>query len=189
MISERILVEGGVFDALKYIGEDPSREGLRRTPARVVTSWEEFYSGYRVTDDQLSEVLTTFDDPTDEMVIVKDIQFFSTCEHHMLPFFGSVAIGYIPDGKIIGVSKLARLVEVFARRLQVQERLTREIATAIRDKHWESVAVQMTGQHLCMMARGVRQTTSEMVTTQVSGSFKNHPETRAEFLAGIKRSI
>ena len=179
-------MEASIVDIIEYIGDDMNRDGLGQTPGRVVRSWDELYSGYRVTDEEIRRVLAWFEDPTDEMVIVKGIGFYSTCEHHMLPFFGTVAIGYIPNGRIIGVSKLARLVEVFARRLQVQERLTRDIATVIREAFWEDVAVQITGQHLCMMARGVRQTASEMVTTQLSGDFKYDPQTRSEFLEGIK---
>ena len=165
---------------IEHIGANPRDAGLLRTPARVVASWDELFSGYTAELD-----LTWFDDPTDEMVIVKGIDFYSTCEHHMLPFYGSVSIGYIPTGRIVGVSKLARLVDVYARRLQVQERMTRQIADALQE-YVDSVAVSVTGQHLCMMARGVRQGASSLVTNVMTGSFREKPETRSEFIQAIK---
>ena len=169
--------------SLEHIGADVSSEGLQRTPERVVASWSEIYSGYAASSP--ADLLTWFEDPTDEMIVLQDIEFYSTCEHHMLPFFGAVAVGYIPEGKIIGVSKFARLVDLYARRLQVQERLTRQIGEAL-EEHVESVAVSVRGQHLCMMARGVKQGRTVMTTNYLTGAFRDKPEARAEFMETIR---
>lgn len=166
---------------LEYIGEDPNRDGLVDTPSRVVKAWDEIYRGYR---ENPNELLTWFEDDTDEMVVCKNIQFYSTCEHHMLPFFGTAAIGYIPTGKVLGISKLARIVDVYARRLQVQERLTRQVGEFL-EEHTDHVAVQIEAVHMCMMARGVHQQNSSLVTNYLTGAFRE-PETRQEFLATVR---
>jgi len=166
---------------LEFIGEDASREGLRETPARVVRAWDEMYAGYR-TDP--AALLKTFQEGAcREMVVLREVDFYSTCEHHLLPFFGTVSIGYLPSERVIGVSKLARLVDVFSRRLQIQERMTTQIAEAIR-RHLEpdGVMVVCRARHLCMMARGVKKYAPEMVTSAIRGSFEK-PEVRAEFLS------
>lgn len=165
---------------LQFIGEDPEREGLKETPSRVIKSWEFLYSGYAM--DQ-SELFKTFSNPgCDEMVILDHIEFYSTCEHHLLPFFGQCHIAYIPRDKVVGVSKLARLVDLFSRRLQIQENLTQQIADTIQ--HYLDplgVGVIMTAQHFCMTSRGVQKQKSVMKTSALSGVFKQ-PEVRAEFL-------
>ncbi len=169
------------------IGEDPNREGLIDTPKRVEKAWKFLTRGYRQNQE---EVINNafFDADCDEMVIVKDIEFYSMCEHHLLPFFGRCHIGYIPNGKVFGVSKLARLVDMYARRLQLQERLTKEVANAIHETIFpEGVGVVMEAQHLCMVMRGVQKQHSKMVTSAMFGSFRDEPETRAEFLSLIRQ--
>lgn len=167
---------------IEYLGDQPQREGLRDTPRRVVASWGELYRGYQLKPETL---LRWFEDDTDEMVICKGIQFYSTCEHHLLPFFGHATIGYLPQGKVIGVSKLARVVDAYARRLQIQERLGRQIGELLQP-HSLGVAVHLDAQHLCMMARGVSQQESTLVTNYLSGPFRDKPEARAEFFAAIR---
>jgi GTP cyclohydrolase I len=171
---------------LTELGEDPAREGLRDTPKRVAKAYEFLTSGYRADIDQvLNNALFTVD--YSEMVIVKDIDFYSLCEHHLLPFFGKCHVAYIPTNKVIGLSKIPRLVEVFARRLQVQERLTNQIADTIRDTiHPLGVAVVMEATHLCMSMRGVQKQNSFAVTSAMLGSFRDHGRTRMEFLELIK---
>jgi len=166
---------------IEYLGDDPKRDGLAKTPGRVVKSWETLFGGY---GEDAASLLTWFTDDTDEMIICKGIQFYSTCEHHMLPFFGTVAIGYIPDGKVLGISKLARVVDTYARRLQIQEGLTRQIGELI-DPFVSGVGVHVEAQHLCMMARGVQQQDTTMVTNYLTGPFRDKPEARAEFLGAI----
>lgn len=169
-----------LLDILEFIGEDPYREGLKETPYRVMKSWEKIFGGYKQCP---TDVFKTFTEGAcDEMVILKDIEFYSTCEHHMLPFFGKVHIGYIPNGKIIGVSKLARLTEIFARRLQIQERLVEQIAKSI-DVHLcpKGVMVVCEAQHFCMTARGVEKQHSKMITSSILGVFRK-PEVRQEFM-------
>src|SRR5215831_705973 len=170
---------------LEQIGEDPDREGLRRTPQRAAAALEFLTRGYQANPDEvLRGALYSVD--YDEMVIVKDIEMFSLCEHHMLPFFGKVHIAYIPKGKVVGLSKLPRLVEVFARRLQVQERLTVEIAESIQNAiHPLGVGVVIEARHLCMMMRGVEKQHSATVTSSMLGAFRA-PQTRQEFLALIR---
>ena len=172
--------EDAVVRMIQAIGDDPGREGLKETPARVTRSWKELYGGY---GKDPKDVLKVFQDGAcDEMVVLKDIEFFSTCEHHMLPFFGKVHIGYIPDGKVVGVSKLARLVEIFSRRLQIQERFTGQIANALMEHlQPKGAMVVVEAKHLCMVARGVGKQNSTMVTSAVRGAFDND-KTRAEFL-------
>ena len=171
---------------LAELGEDPSREGLLDTPKRVEKALRFLTSGYTAdVDSVLNNALFTVD--YNEMVIVKDIDFYSLCEHHLLPFFGRVHIAYIPSGKVIGLSKIPRLVEVFARRLQIQERMTNQIANTIREKIDPlGVAVVVEGTHLCMSMRGVEKQNSFAVTSAMLGAFHDHARTRMEFLELIK---
>ena len=167
---------------LKEIGEDPEREGLVRTPHRIAEAMQFMTRGYREDLDRIVNG-AIFHQESDDMVIVRDIEFFSMCEHHLLPFFGHANIAYIPDGKIIGLSKLARITDMFARRLQVQERLTVQIAEAVQEiLQPKGVAVVLAARHLCMMARGVEKKSSDMVTSHVLGVFRNDRGTRAEFM-------
>ena len=167
---------------LTEIGENPSRDGLLKTPERVERSLRYLTSGYRHSADELLN-RALFDVAYDEMVIVKDIEIFSMCEHHLLPFFGKCHVAYIPNGKIIGLSKIPRLVDMFARRLQVQERLTMQIADTIREKiNPKGVAVVIEAQHLCMIMRGVEKQNSVAVTSSMLGAFKENQNTRNEFL-------
>jgi GTP cyclohydrolase I len=174
-------------ELLVRIGEDPNRDGLLRTPERMEKSMTFLTRGYTMNvTDVLHEAL--FDVDYDEMVIVKDIEFFSMCEHHLLPFFGKAHIAYVPNGKVIGLSKIPRLVDVFARRLQVQERLTKQIGEAITDAiNPQGVAVILEAQHLCMMMRGVEKQHSSTVTSAMLGVFKTQLQTRNEFLALVRR--
>ena len=171
---------------LAELGEDPLREGLRDTPKRVEKSLKFLTSGYRADiDEVINNALFSVD--YSEMVIVKDIDFYSLCEHHLLPFFGKCHIAYIPQQKVIGLSKIPRLVDVFARRLQVQERLTNQVAETILDKVKPiGVAVVVEGTHLCMSMRGVEKQNSFAVTSAMLGSFRNNARTRMEFLELIK---
>ncbi|MBI5753561.1 GTP cyclohydrolase I FolE [Candidatus Peregrinibacteria bacterium] len=168
-------------EILKEIGEDPEREGLSKTPERIAKSFEKLFGGYT---RKASENLTQFDGENyDEMIICKDIDFYSTCEHHMQPFFGKISIGYIPDKKIIGLSKLPRIVEIFSRRLQNQERLTMQIADTLNKiLKPKGVAVVVKAMHLCMMARGVEKQNASMITSSCTGLFKKNAKTRSEFL-------
>ena len=171
---------------LTALGEDPNREGLLKTPERVEKSLQFLTRGYHQTLDEVVNG-ALFEAESDDMVIVRDIEFFSMCEHHMLPFFGKCHVGYIPKKKIIGVSKVARLVEMFSRRLQVQERLTKEISHAISDiLDAEGVGVVMEAQHLCMKMRGVEKQNSIMTTSSMLGSFRRELATRNEFTRLIR---
>jgi len=169
-----------VVRLLEHIGENPSREGLVDTPRRVLKSYKELYAGY---SQDVEPLLTFFEsDDYDQMVVLTDIEFYSTCEHHMLPFFGKAHVAYIPDGKVVGLSKLARVVDVYARRLQNQERLTKQIADALQTHlKPKGVAVVMEAQHFCMKARGVRKQNSTMKTACLTGRFKDDINTRQEF--------
>ena len=171
---------------LEAVGEDPTREGLVKTPERVARSMEYLTSGYRTNiDDVLNGALFSVD--YNEMVIVRDIDFYSLCEHHMLPFFGKCHVAYIPDGKVIGLSKVPRLVDMFSRRLQLQERMTNQIAETIREAIRPlGVAVVCEGTHLCMAMRGVEKQQSTTVTSAMLGAFRNDARTRGEFLQLIK---
>jgi GTP cyclohydrolase IA len=167
---------------LMQLGEDPTRDGLLKTPQRVDSSLRYLTSGYKKDVDQLLNG-AMFDVAYDEMVIVKNIEVFSLCEHHMLPFFGKCHVAYIPNGKIIGLSKIPRLVDMYARRLQVQERLTTQIAETINNKITpKGVAVVIEAQHLCMIMRGVEKQNSVAVTSSMLGDFKDNQDTRNEFL-------
>jgi len=172
-----------VKELLVELGEDPSREGLKKTPERVARSLKFLTRGYR---QEIRKVVNgaKFTSGTNHMVILKDIELYSLCEHHMLPFYGKCAIGYISTGKVLGVSKLARIVDMYARRLQIQERMTEEIANAImRETAAEGVGVVIRAKHLCMMMRGVEKQNSEMVTSAVLGSFRTDEKVRQEFLS------
>ena len=167
---------------LLKVGEDPTRDGLVNTPTRVSESLRFLTSGYRMNADELLNK-ALFDVAYDEMVIVREIELFSLCEHHLLPFFGKCHVGYIPNGRVIGLSKIPRLVDMFARRLQVQERLTTQIAETINQKiHPRGVAVVIEAQHLCMIMRGVEKQNSVAVTSSMLGVFKENQNTRNEFL-------
>jgi GTP cyclohydrolase I len=170
-------------ELLTRIGEDPMRDGLLSTPKRMEKSMQFLTQGYT---ESVEEVLhnALFDVDYDEMVMVRDIEFYSMCEHHLLPFFGKAHIAYVPNGKVVGLSKLPRIVDVFARRLQVQERLTQQIAEAIEEAiHPQGVGVVIEAQHLCMMMRGVQKQSSLTVTSSLRGVFKTQTQTRSEFLA------
>lgn len=178
-----------VHDLLGELGEDPTREGLRRTPARVASMYEFLTKGYK--EDVASVVnRAVFKEKYNEMVIVKDIDFYSLCEHHLVPFFGKCHIAYIPNGKIIGLSKLPRIVDVFSRRLQVQERLTKQIAEAIyKTLDPQGVGVVVEARHLCMMMRGVEKQNSVATTSAMFGTFRNDEKTRMEFLTLIRHRL
>ena len=180
------MLERLIHDFLKELGEDPTREGLQRTPERVAKAFTYFTSGY---DQDVHAVLNDalFTEEYDEMVVVKDIDFYSLCEHHLLPFFGKCHIAYMPSNKIVGLSKMPRLVEMFSRRLQVQERLTTQIAQTINEVlQPRGVAVVMEALHMCMLMRGVEKQNSKAVTSAMLGAFRDRPETRAEFMELIK---
>lgn len=179
-------IELAMRGILEYLGEDAGRDGLLRTPGRVAKSLRFLTSGYRQNVDKVFNG-ALFDVCYDEMVIVKDIEVFSLCEHHLLPFFGRCHVAYIPSNKVIGLSKLPRLVDVFARRLQVQERLTTEIAWTIMDKiKPQGVGVVIEAKHLCMIMRGVEKQNSVAVTSAMLGSFRDDRKTREEFLTLVR---
>jgi len=176
-----------VREMLVRLGEDPDREGLSRTPARVHQAMQFLVKGYKDDPETLLRK-ALFTVSYDEMVIVKDIEMFSLCEHHLLPFFGKVHVAYIPNGKVIGLSKIPRLIEMFSRRLQIQERLTTQIAEAIQNTvEPQGVGVVIEARHLCMMMRGVEKQHSSAVTSSMLGCFRNEEETRTEFLSLIRQ--
>jgi len=175
-----------IKELLKHIGEDPEREGLLKTPKRVSQAWNYITRGY---SQNLDEILNkaVFTEEYDEMVVVKDIEYYSMCEHHLLPFFGKVHVAYVPNGKIVGLSKIPRIVDMFARRLQVQERMTTQIADAIEQAiSPKGVAVVAEGVHLCMVMRGVEKKSASATTSCLKGVFKTDHRTRDEFLNLIK---
>jgi GTP cyclohydrolase IA len=180
-------IEEHVRSILKFIGEDPDREGLRKTPFRVSEALNYLTRGYQMDPDKvINDALFTED--YEEMILQKDIDFFSLCEHHMLPFFGKAHVAYIPHHQIVGLSKLARLVDVYARRLQVQERLTSQIATTIMEKlNPLGVAVVIEAEHLCMRMRGVEKQNSLIITSTLLGAFRTRQETRSEFMNLIRQ--
>ena len=167
---------------LKEVGEDPEREGLLKTPARAAEAMRYLTSGYQMDPMEILRG-AIFEEPTEDMVIIRDIEFFSMCEHHLLPFFGMVHIGYLPGKHIVGISKLARVVDVFARRLQVQERMTKQIGSALCEAlHPRGCGVVVEARHLCMMARGVQKQSSKVTTSEMLGTFRDNRRTREEFL-------
>ena len=184
---DRSTVETAMRMVLEGIGEDPEREGLVRTPERIARMYEELTSGYRTDPVKLiNDAL--FEVDYNEMVLVKDIDFYSLCEHHLLPFFGRAHVAYLPQGKVVGLSKIPRIVEMFARRLQVQERMTTQIANFINEVlEPHGVAVMVEGVHMCSAMRGVKKANASMVTSTLIGTFKENPDTRAEFMNYINR--
>lgn len=175
-------------ELLEEIGEDPSREGLLKTPLRVAKSWSFLTSGYK---KDLNKIVNNaiFTEDCDNMILIKDIEFYSLCEHHMIPFYGKAHIGYIPDGKIIGLSKLARITDLFSQRLQVQERLTNQIAQCLQEVlNPRGVAVVLEGKHFCMLSRGVQKQNSIATSSSMLGIFREKESTRNEFLKLIQMS-
>ena len=178
-LTQKLLVE---------IGEDPNREGLERTPVRVSKAWQYFSKGYTQDLDKIVNK-AIFNESSRDMVVVRDVEFFSLCEHHLIPFFGKAHVGYIPNGRVIGLSKIPRIIDMFSRRLQVQERLTHQIADTLQEVLIPSgVAVVMEGRHMCMQMRGVEKQNSFASTSAMSGQFKKSAETRSEFLDIISRN-
>jgi GTP cyclohydrolase I len=179
-------MEKAVRRILEAIGEDPDREGLRRTPERVNESLRFLTEGYRQDPRELIEN-SVYSDRHEEMVLVRDIPIYSLCEHHLLPFYGTAHVGYIPNEKIVGISKIARMVDLFARRLQVQERLTNQVAETLMEVlKPKGVGVVIDAEHLCMQMRGVQKRGTSIVTSAMLGAFRKRPETRAEFMNLIK---
>lgn len=179
-------VEDAIHDLLQKIGEDPERQGLKRTPERVARMYAELTAGYNADPESLIND-AIFDIDYDEMVTVKDIDFYSLCEHHLLPFFGKAHVAYIPKGKVIGLSKIPRIVEMYARRLQVQERMTVQIADFLNETlKPQGVAVVVEGKHMCAVMRGVKKENAKMVTSAMRGGFKRDQRTRSEFLRLIR---
>jgi GTP cyclohydrolase IA len=176
-----------VRQMLTEIGEDPEREGLRRTPLRVAKAMDFLTGGYQESAEEIIKK-AIFEEDVKEMVIVRDIEFYSMCEHHMLPFFGHAHVGYLPNGKVVGLSKIARVVDVFARRLQVQERLTAQVADALMQHLGaHGVAVVMEASHTCMMMRGVQKQNSSTVSSAMRGTFEEDPRTRSEFMSFLHK--
>jgi GTP cyclohydrolase I len=185
----RAEAEAAVRTLIRWAGDDPTREGLQRTPERVVKSYGEFFQGY--TQDPEEILRTTFEETEgyDEMVVLKDIDFHSHCEHHMVPIIGKAYVAYLPDKRVVGISKLARVVAAYARRLQIQEKMTAQIANAINDVlKPRGVAVIIEAEHQCMTSRGVNKSGVSMVTSTMLGAFRDDPMTRREFLAIVGRS-
>ena len=178
-------IAGLVVALLTALGEDPGRQGLKATPDRMADALRELTDGYGVTPEDVIAG-AVFDQDYDEMVVVKDIPFYSLCEHHMLPFFGSCHVGYLPRGKVVGLSKIPRLVGVFAHRLQLQERMTKEIAEALNGTLTpKGVGVVVEARHLCMEMRGVQKPGGQLITSYMLGTFRRDPRTRAEFLLSL----
>jgi GTP cyclohydrolase I len=188
-VAAQAAIESSVHTILEAIGEDPARQGLQRTPTRVAKAFAELTSGYHVDTEALIND-AVFDVTYDEMVLVKDIDFYSLCEHHLLPFYGRAHVAYVPNGRVIGLSKIPRIVEMYARRLQVQERMTQEIADFLHETlQPQGVAVVVEGQHMCAAMRGVKKANARMTTSAMIGSFKHNPQTRAEFLDHVGRHL
>jgi GTP cyclohydrolase I len=184
---DRESIQLAITNVLQAVGENPDREGLKNTPVRVARMYAELLSGYW-TDPVTMVNEAVFEVSYDEMVIVRDIEFYSMCEHHLLPFMGRVHVAYIPNGKVIGLSKIPRIIDMYARRLQVQERMTRQIADFIRDVlKPQGVAVVVEGLHLCTMMRGVKKHDARMTTSAMHGAFRANLATRQEFLDNISR--
>ena len=180
-------IESAVREILLEIGEDPERQGLARTPQRVRRMYQELTAGYSA-DAKAIVNGALFDTESEGMIVVRDIEFYSLCEHHLLPFYGVAHVGYIANGRIIGLSKIPRIVDMFARRLQIQERLTTQIANFIHEATGaKGVAVVLEGTHLCTIMRGVRKPGTRMVTSTVLGIFRSDPRTRAEFMSHLNR--
>ena len=180
-------MEKTVRQIIELIGEDPDREGLKKTPERFAKALKYLTAGYEKDPEEILKK-ALFTEPYSEMVIVKNIELFSLCEHHMLPFYGKAHVAYIPNGKIVGLSKIPRVVECFARRLQVQERLTEQVAKTINDVlHPQGVGVVIEAYHLCMMMRGVEKQNSYTITSSMHGAFREDPRTRQEFMDLISR--
>ena len=178
-------IENLTKQLLEEIGEDPSREGLLKTPSRVSKAWSFFSGGYNQDLDKMINNAVFNEDATD-MVVVRDVEFFSLCEHHLIPFFGRAHVAYLPNGKVIGLSKIPRIIDMFSRRLQVQERLTRQIAETVKEiLDPIGVAVIMEGQHMCMQMRGVEKQNSLTTTSSMLGKFRESDRTRSEFLSII----
>jgi GTP cyclohydrolase I len=181
-------IKRAVRSILESVGEDPDRDGLKNTPLRVARMYDEILQGYNTDPDTLING-ALFEVAYDEMVVVKDIEYYSLCEHHMVPFYGVAHVAYIPRGKVLGLSKIPRVVDMFARRLQVQERMTRQIADFLDNVlHPRGVAVVVEGAHLCSMMRGVRKANARMVTSAVLGGFKTDARTRSEFFEHIRKT-
>lgn len=181
----QINIENSVHNILENIGEDPQREGLLRTPERVARMFNELTAGYQIDPEKMING-AIFEVDYDEMVIVKDIDFYSLCEHHMLPFYGQAHVAYIPNGKVIGLSKIPRIVEMFARRLQIQEQMTSQIANFLQSTlQPQGVAVVVEGMHMCSMMRGVKKANAKMKTSKMLGAFRDNDKTRNEFIAHL----
>ena len=179
-------IEAAIHSLLTSVGEDPQRDGLRYTPARVARMYAEVLSGYH-TDPAALLNGALFEVDYDEMVVVKSIEYYSLCEHHLLPFYGHAHVAYVPRSKVLGLSKIPRVVDMFARRLQVQERMTRQIADFLENTlHPQGVAVVVEGAHLCAMMRGVKKANARMVTSSLIGCFKSDARTRAEFFEHVR---
>jgi len=185
---DKVLAREQLRSLLEYLGEDPEREGLKRTPERILGSWERIFGGYLI---DVKDVFTTFEEdsaiPYNQIILLKNIDFFSTCEHHFLPFTGKVHVAYIPTDKIVGVSKLARIVEIFSRRLQIQERIGNQVTEALmKNLNAEGAACIIEATHSCMTCRGVEKQNSIMVTSSLRGSFMDDAQTRNELLTLIR---
>ena len=188
MVDTRTDLEASVRTLLAEIGEDPSREGLARTPERVRRMYDELTAGYHVDPDALMNG-ACFSVDYDEMVVVRDIEFFSLCEHHLLPFIGKAHVGYLPRGRVIGLSKIPRIVDMFAQRLQIQERLTVQVADFLMERlEPKGVACVVEATHLCTMMRGVKKQEATMVTSSMTGTFRRDARTRAEFMGLIGKA-
>ncbi|MBT3584055.1 MAG: GTP cyclohydrolase I FolE [Halobacteriovoraceae bacterium] len=185
---DRDKVQAALRTVLEYLGEDIEREGLKDTPSRMIKSWDRLFGGYH---ESTKDILTTFEEdnviPHNQIILLKDIEFFSTCEHHFLPFYGKAHVAYIPTDKVVGISKLARIVEIFSRRLQIQERIGNQVSQTIMEElNAKGAACIVEAKHMCMTCRGVEKQNSVMVTSSLRGAFLNLIETRQELMTLIK---